>query len=141
MNASNRRDIFSICSNVSGRICATILDRQHRDEKERKARQAIRQAAQAGKTLAMIFEKPSTRTRVSFDVAMRQLGGEADHADRRGNAARPRRNHRRHRARAVALCRCDHDPHSQSRALAELAAHATVPVINGLTRNSRIPVR
>ena len=70
----------------------------------------------AGKTMAMIFDRPSTRTRVSFDVAMRQLGGESIMLTGAGDAARPRRDHRRHRARAVALCRCHHDPHARPRA-------------------------
>jgi ornithine carbamoyltransferase len=56
-----------------------------------------------GKTLAMIFEKPSTRTRVSFDVGMRQLGGESIMLT----------GAEMQLAGAVALRRCHHDPHSQ----------------------------
>ena len=105
--------------------------------KEQRKRGRARRRPLAGKTLAMIFDKPSTRTRVSFDVGMRQLGGDVDHADRPGDAARPRRDHRRHRARAVALCRRHRDPHPRPRGTSlELARHATVPVINGLTRRS-----
>jgi ornithine carbamoyltransferase len=90
----------------------------------------------AGKTLAMIFERPSTRTRVSFEVAMRQLGGDAIMltADEmqlgRGETIADTARVLSRYVDAIMIRTLDHD------ALAELAQHATIPVINGLTRRS-----
>jgi ornithine carbamoyltransferase len=90
----------------------------------------------AGKTLAMIFDKPSTRTRVSFEVAMRQLGGDAitltgqEMQFGRGESLADTARVLSRYVDAIMIRILDHE------ALAELARHATVPVINGLTRRS-----
>ena len=90
----------------------------------------------AGKTLAMIFDKPSTRTRVSFDVGMRQLGGEAimltgtEMQLGRGETIADTARVLSRYVDAIMIRILNHD------ALVELATHATVPVINGLTRLS-----
>ncbi|MGH7031850.1 MAG: ornithine carbamoyltransferase [Stellaceae bacterium] len=87
----------------------------------------------AGKTLAMIFEKPSTRTRVSFEVAMRQLGGDTiflSSADSQLGRGETVADTARVLSRYVdAIMIRTHQPQK----LDELARHATVPVINGLT--------
>ncbi len=87
----------------------------------------------AGKTLAMIFEKPSTRTRVSFEVAMRQLGGGTiflNTADSQLGRGETVADTARVLSRYVdAIMIRTHRPQK----LDELARHATVPVINGLT--------
>ncbi len=90
----------------------------------------------AGKTLAMIFEKPSTRTRVSFEVGMRQLGGEVivltgkETQLGRGETVADTARVLSRYVDAIML-RTD-----RVWKLAELAEHATVPVINGLTEAS-----
>jgi ornithine carbamoyltransferase len=90
----------------------------------------------AGKTLAMIFEKPSTRTRVSFLVGMQQMGGNTVVLDEagtqlgRGETIADTARVLSRYADAI-MIRTD-DPTK----LAEMAAHATVPVINGLTDTS-----
>jgi ornithine carbamoyltransferase len=90
----------------------------------------------AGKTLAMIFEKPSTRTRVSFEVAMRQLGGDtiylntADTQLGRGETVADTGRVLSRYVDAIMIRT------NQQRKLNELARHATVPVINGLTDTS-----
>ncbi len=90
----------------------------------------------AGRTLAMIFEKSSTRTRVSFDMAMRQLGGSVVVLES-GTTQLGRGETIADTARVLSryvdaiMLRTD-DPLK----LAELSDHATVPVINGLTDGS-----
>lgn len=87
----------------------------------------------AGKLLAMIFEQPSTRTRISFDVGMRQLGGETivlngqDLQLGRGESVADTARVMSRYVDAIMLRTKSHA------VLEELMAHATVPVINGLT--------
>jgi ornithine carbamoyltransferase len=89
-----------------------------------------------GKTLAMIFERPSTRTRVSFEVAMRQLGGDVilltaeEMQLGRGETLADTARVLSRYVDAIMIRTLDADE------LLELARHATVPVINGLTRRS-----
>jgi ornithine carbamoyltransferase len=90
----------------------------------------------AGKTLAMIFEKPSTRTRVSFEVAMRHLGGDtiflntADSQLGRGETVADTARVLSRYVDAIMIRT------NQPGKLDELALHASVPVINGLTDSS-----
>jgi ornithine carbamoyltransferase len=89
-----------------------------------------------GKTLVMIFEKPSTRTRVSFQVGMQELGGytvllnDSDSQLGRGETVADTARVLSRYADAI-MIRTD-DPAK----LAELEEYATIPVINGLTDDS-----
>ena len=90
----------------------------------------------AGKTIALIFDKPSTRTRVSFEVAMRQLGGDVivlSSRDTQLGRGETIADTARVLSRYVDAIMMRTDAPEK---LAEMAAHATVPVINGLTAAS-----
>ena len=90
----------------------------------------------AGRTLALIFEKPSTRTRVSFEVGMRQLGGDVivlSARDMQTGRGESPADTARVLSRYVDAIMLRTDSTSK---LHELARYATVPVINGLTDTS-----
>ncbi|MEO3998077.1 ornithine carbamoyltransferase [Mesorhizobium sp. CAU 1732] len=122
---------FTDLSKVSAAELRTILD----DARARKHRlnSGARERPLDGKVLAMIFEKPSTRTRVSFDVGMRQLGGETimltgtemqlGRSETIADTAKVLSRY----VDAIMIRTTSHDR------LVELTQHATVPVINGLT--------
>lgn len=118
---------------LSAETLKTILSSAH--EMKRNTEHPYSRLA-AGKTLVMMFEKPSTRTRVSFDVAMRKLGGESivlnstDMQLGRGETIADTARVLSRYVDVMMLRTAQHDN------IVELAAHSTVPVINGLTDRS-----
>jgi len=88
----------------------------------------------AGKTLAMLFEKPSLRTRISFDVAMTDLGGSAIYVKPEDIGGIGEREPIKDMARVLSryvdgiMART-----FEHKTITELATFATVPVINALT--------
>lgn len=130
---------FLDLSDAGGDAIAAMLA----DAQERKAGrtgwpkgQPDADAPLAGHVLAMIFEKNSTRTRASFDIAMRQLGGSALILDSgtsqlgRGESIADTARVLSRMADAIMIRTDDHAKAE------ELARHASVPVINGLTDRS-----
>src|SRR5215218_1171850 len=127
---------FLHLSDAGAEPIAAILN----DAQDRKAAragwprgQADADAPLAGHVLAMIFEKSSTRTRVSFDMAMRQLGGSTlvlDSASSQLGRGETIADTARVLSRYVDAIMIRTDDHAKAE---ELAAHASVPVINGLT--------
>jgi ornithine carbamoyltransferase len=106
------------------------------DLKSKRKKGIAADAPLAGRTLAMVFEKPSTRTRVSFQVGMQQLGGSAvtlspqDTQLGRGETIPDTARVLSRYVDAIMLRT------SAPQKLRELAKYASVPVINGLTDES-----
>ncbi|MEM7703086.1 MAG: ornithine carbamoyltransferase [Pseudomonadota bacterium] len=89
-----------------------------------------------GRVLGMVFEKSSTRTRVSFDIAMRQLGGSAlilDASSSQLGRGETIADTARVLSRMVDAIMLRTDDHAK---VEEMAKHASVPVINGLSDRS-----
>lgn len=121
---------------LDGATLRAILDDAHRRKAARTGwthGRADADAPAAGRTLAMIFEKNSTRTRFSFDAAMRQLGGAsiistgADMQLGRGETVEDTARVLSRMVDAVMLRTNEHDT------VERFAGAADVPVINGLT--------
>ncbi len=127
---------FLDLTDVSREELRRILDLSAELKRNREAARLSADKPLAGRSLAMIFDKPSTRTRVSFDVAMRELGGEtimltgAEMQLGRGETIADTARVLSRYVDAVMIRILSHDD------LTELARHASVPVINGLTKMS-----
>lgn len=122
-------DLDVLSAETLGLILAAAL-------KEKRERSFSKAAALAGKSLALVFEKNSTRTRISFQAAMQQLGGQSFVLDAgtsqlgRGETIADTARVLSRYVDAIMLRTDGHDK------LEEMARFASVPVINGLTDKS-----
>ncbi|HVI27132.1 ornithine carbamoyltransferase [Hansschlegelia sp.] len=127
---------FLDLSDLPGTTLRQILDAGAAIKARRRTPADAQDKPLAGKFVAMVFEQPSLRTRMSFDVGIRELGGEPvmvtgkeiELGEREAIADTARVLSRF--VDAIMIRMLKHD------ALLELARHATVPVINGLTKVS-----
>ena len=130
---NGKRDFLDL-KDFSGAELRRVLDASAALKAGRRKGAIRKDGPLAGKALAMVFDKPSTRTRVSFDIAMRELGGETlmltGHEMQlgRGETIADTARVLSRYVDAIMIRILDHAM------MLELAGHATVPVINGLTK-------
>ena len=133
--ARNFLDLNDAGADALAAMIANAIDRKKAREAWPKGR-IDSDAPLDGRVLAMVFEKNSTRTRVSFDIAMRQLGGSALILDSsssqlgRGESIADTARVLSRMADAIMLRTDDHAK------VEEMARYASVPVINGLSDRS-----
>jgi ornithine carbamoyltransferase len=128
------RDLLSV-ADLSAAEVERLFDRAAHLKAEDRARRETGVAVAtplAGRTLAMLFQKPSLRTRVTFEAGMNQLGGHAIYLteDVVMGARESVRDVARNLERFVDAIVARTGPHE---VVVELAAQSSVPVINGLT--------
>ena len=125
-----KRDFLSILD-ISKEDLFDIISDARRLKRQKRA--GVPHELLRGKTLAMIFEKSSTRTHISFEVGMNELGGHAlflSAKDLQIGRGEEIRDTARVASRYVSAVMIRANLHST---IEELARHATIPVINGLS--------
>src|SRR5919205_347043 len=135
MSTESPRHFLDVADH-SGEELRRILDISAALKAQRQKGEPPRERPLAGRMLAMVFDKPSTRTRVSFDVAMRELGGETimltgqEMQLGRGETIADTARVLSRYVDIIMIRILDEGM------MLELAEHASVPVINGLTKVS-----
>jgi len=137
MTAKQSPRHFLDIADLDAATLRTILDNAHAMKRAgKRVPPELRPKGIEDAVLVLIFEKPSTRTRVSFDIGMRQLGGGAltlNHTDLQLGRGESVADTARVLSRYADGIMIRANAHAT---LVELARHATIPVINGLTEKS-----